>query len=318
MTNEERIEANLGMGYFLRKAELLCLAALHSGYYLRRQYRRFLGIESGKREQRLIDKLLAHGHARQPRPESRTQLVHLCSHPFYRRIGQPENRHRLRHSIAAAQVKLMGLDLVLAHPGRSFSPTEEEKLACICRRLGIDLSLLPRRVYRSPKGGASTTRYFVDKFPVFHPPSTISFVYVDAASVSCSGFETYLGQYFELIRALPSVRVFFATAEPHKIRWAKRRFRSLIRSDLPVDALLRFFRLEKLYRDQAFDRLPQKSLIELRNARRRIQGVPQVETLYKDWLVRGDSVLREQMAKRERKQVEFVPCPMEENYALFS
>ncbi len=317
MTSEERIRAITGMGYLPKEAEFLCLAALYSGLFLRRQYRRFLSIESGKREQSLIDKLLARGHARQSRLGPRTQLIHLCSHPFYRRLGQPENRHRRRRSVASVRVKLMGLDFVLAHPDCAFLPTEEEKLDCFRRVLGIDLSLLPRRVYRSSGGDSPTVRYFVDKFPIFRCRSgSVSFVYIDGDSVSCSGFETYLRRYFELFRALPSVRVFFATTEPRRIPWAERRFRNLFRSDLPVDALLRFFSMERLYRERAFDQLPQRSLIELRNARKRFQGAPGVEALFEEWLVRGDAGLRERTAEAPGMRVQFVPYPMEEDYAF--
>ncbi len=325
MTSQERIRAIAGMGYLPREAEFLCLAALHSGYFLRRQYRRFLDIESGKREQSLIDKLVDRGHARRTRLGSRTQLIHLCSHPFYRRIGQPENRHRRRRSMPSVRIKLMGLDFVLDRlvgndrekDSLRFLPTEEAKLDFFRGELGIDRSLLPRKVYPSAKGGSSTTRYFVDKLPIFRSGSgAVSFVYIDADSVSCSGFETYLRRHFDLIRALASVRIFFATAEPQKVRWAQRRFRSLFRVDLPVDALLRFFRLEKLYRDRAFDRLPQQSLIELRNARKRFQGAPQVETLFEDWLARGDCAVSERTAPAPGERVQFVPYPMEEDYAF--
>ena len=47
MTNAERIQALQRLGYTEREAAFLCLAALHGGYFLRRQYAQFLGREDG-------------------------------------------------------------------------------------------------------------------------------------------------------------------------------------------------------------------------------------------------------------------------------
>ncbi len=38
MSSAERIAALKGLGYTEREAAFLCLAALHGGYFLRRQY----------------------------------------------------------------------------------------------------------------------------------------------------------------------------------------------------------------------------------------------------------------------------------------
>lgn len=47
MTTEQRIESVERFGYSTREAGFLVLAALHSGYFLRRQYCAFLGIGFG-------------------------------------------------------------------------------------------------------------------------------------------------------------------------------------------------------------------------------------------------------------------------------
>ncbi len=327
MTHEERVEAIAGMGYLPREAEFLCLAALHSGYFLRRQYSRFLGVGSGGCENRLVRKLLGRGHARERLLGPRTRLVHLCSHPFYRALGQSDNRHRRSRSLPAIQLKIMGLDFVLDHlvsdhgdsAEISFLPTEEEKLQYFHRDLGIELSGLPQKVYRSPKGGSSTTRYFVDKLPVFRTRSgAVSFAYVDAAAVSCSGFETYLGQYRDLWARLESVTVVFATAERFKIPWAERRFRAwVVRGAHSTCELIRFFELEKLYRERAFDRLPQAALIELREARRRFRG-PSIEELFQRWSTEGQEALRRRQAPLAADRIRFVLHFLKESYDCFA
>ena len=326
MTSQERIRAIAGMGYLPREAEFLCLAALHSGYFLRRHYGRFLGVGSGGCDSRLVKKLLSRGHARERRLGPRTRLVHLCSHPFYRAIGQPDNRHRRTRSLPAVQVKIMGLDFVLDHllgqdrdkAELSFLPTEEEKLDCFHRELGIELSRLPQKIYCSPRGGPSTTRCFVDKLPVFRSGSeAFSFAYLDADSVSCSGFETYLEQYRELWARLQSVRILFATGEPFRIPWAERRYRGWLgrRSHSPSE-LIRFFQLEKLYRERAFDRLPQSALIELRESRQRFAG-PRIEELFQRWSTEGEGALRGRSDPLSADRIRFVPHLLKESYDCF-
>lgn len=327
MTHEQRVEAIASMGYLPREAEFLCLAALHSGYFLRRQFGRFLGVHSGGCEDRLVKKLLRRGHVREHLLGPRTRLIHLCSHPFYRALGQPENRHRRPRSWPAVQLKIMGLDFVLDHllgdhregTEISFLPTEEEKVGYFHDRLGIDLQLLPGKVYHSPKGGASTKRYFVDKFPVFHVGSrAVGFAYMDAVSVSCSGFQTYLRQYRALWSSLPGVRIFFTTAEGFKITWAERRFRRWVGgTTLSPSALIRFFELEKLYRERAFDRLPQAKLIELREARQRFRKVP-VEELFQCWLTAGEGALRRRLGPLPKDRIRFVPYLLKESYECFA
>lgn len=317
MTDAEQVQAIIRLGYRPQEAEFLRLAALHSGYFLRRQYRRFLGVQAGASEARLLRKLAARRHAKEHPVGSGARMVHLCSHPFYRAIGQPDNRHRRLRSLPAAQAKVMGLDFVLSHPGWAFLATEQEKVAHFHRSLGIGLASLPCKVYPSPSGAAPTTRYFVDKFPVSKGPPRTSFVYIDAPSVSCSGFETYLRQYFGLIRALPSARVLFATAEPRKIRWARMRFQTLLGArPLPARGLLRFFRLERLFREGALDRLSHQELIDLKEARRRFQG-ERVEGLFRFWLREGDQPLRLRLRSAGGGQTEFAPYTFEESYDCF-
>jgi hypothetical protein len=94
MTDEERIRGLTDCGYSEREATFLYLAALHSGYFIRRQSCFYLGLTSGRPDDLLVRKLLAKRHAREYPTCRRTFLYHLCARPFYSAIGQPHNRHR--------------------------------------------------------------------------------------------------------------------------------------------------------------------------------------------------------------------------------
>jgi hypothetical protein len=67
------------------------------------------------------------------------------------------------------KVKLMALDFVLAHRQHHYLAIGAEKLDHFAGTLGLNHSYLPQRIYRSRHGRNITTRYFVDKLPLFLP-----------------------------------------------------------------------------------------------------------------------------------------------------
>jgi hypothetical protein len=128
MTSNDRIQALQELGYSPREAAFLCLAALHNGFFLRRQYLGFVEADRGRADDQFVTRICNHGHVRIITGKARILVYHLCSRPFYRAIGKGENRHRRMRPMCAIRAKLMALDYVLAHPGVHFLATEEEKV----------------------------------------------------------------------------------------------------------------------------------------------------------------------------------------------
>jgi hypothetical protein len=194
----------------------------------------------------------------------------------------------------------MGLDLVLAHPGYRYLATEPEKLEYFTGVLGLPLSVLPNRRYTSRSGAPPTTRYFVDKYPIFiDDAGTASFCFIDESAVTVAGFETYLGQYRPLWRALGRFRVIYVSDVHRLFERADRLFARSVREGCGVDAvdpllkqMLEHF--EDRFRfesgdHEAFDR---QKLILLRNQRRQF-STPEHESLYERWKGGGrQAVLR--------------------------
>jgi hypothetical protein len=76
MTNQERI-CNLKMlGYTDREAEFLCLAALHSGYFVRRQFLGFAGRERGKLDGRVGERATPKCDSLSPHRTGRADFPH--------------------------------------------------------------------------------------------------------------------------------------------------------------------------------------------------------------------------------------------------
>ena len=233
MTNEKRIREIQELGYTERQAAFLCLAALHGGYFLRRQYNAFLGYQPGGSAEHLIEKAIRKGHVRAHESAYRTVIYHIGAKPFFEAIGEQNNRNRRRRQPYSIKIKLMGFDYVLAHREHHYLATETEKLNYSSGTLGIDLSYLPVRIYRSKDRRIKTARYFVDKFPLFlsgalgAAPPVVSFCYIDGDARKPSGFDTYLQQYRYLFARLESFRVVYVAADQSMSPKAERIFSRL-------------------------------------------------------------------------------------------
>jgi hypothetical protein len=97
MTTEQRIESVERFGYSTREASFLVLAALHSGYFLRRQYCAHLGVGFGYPNDVLTSKLLRLGHAREVSLRYGRRLYRIHSKPIYAALEEVDNRNRRVH-----------------------------------------------------------------------------------------------------------------------------------------------------------------------------------------------------------------------------
>jgi hypothetical protein len=228
VTNEDRTRALEDLGYTPCEAVFLCLAALHSGYFLRRQFGRFAGASRGYRDDLLIEKLLSNKHGQVYGSGKKRIIYHLCSRPFYSAIGEPNNRQRRERPPFAEEAKLMAFDCVLANQEHRYLATEAEKVGYFTGELGIKIDNLPTNIYSSRKTESTTDRYFVDKFPIFlETPSqepVVSFCYVDEGVIATPGFETYLKQYMALFRALGRFQLVYVATKEQPFRLAEKMF----------------------------------------------------------------------------------------------
>jgi len=301
----EQVEGLMFLGYTAREAAFLCLVALHSGYSIRRQYCRFLGLTSGRPDDLLVRKILARKHAREHPTCGRTRLYHLCARPFYSAIGQPHNRHRRTRPAFAVKAKLMALDYVLTHLNHRFLATEEEKIDYFRRERGIPPAMLPVKRYRSRWTAAVTERYFVDKFPVylcegdsFSPPMAC-FCYIDEGVISTPGFDTYVAQYSRLFESLGPFAVVFVSSRMNLSRSATRLFDRMFPPPArrrPAhyrslrEQLLGRLRLEDLLREEQYSQLTTAKLGEVR-ALRKLLGGERYEALSEAWKSEGEAAV---------------------------
>jgi hypothetical protein len=298
MTNEERIFALQSCGYTPRQATFLCTVALHSGYFLRRQYHIFLGQKPGASAERLIQRGLAIGHIRIHGSANRTLIYHLGARSLYEVLGDENNPNQRWRQPCSVKTKLMGLDFVLAHPQHRYLATDDEKLDFFCSTLGLERDCLFARDYRSRHPESQTrTRYFVDRFPIFvanaapdHRP-VVSFCYVDGARAKPSGFETYLEHYRAVFSSLSSFEVVYVAIDPQMFPKAERVFARCLRASLcspdPLSARLQeHFRIRELFERHGSRCLDQQRLDCFRDELEEYRG-PKFEALYQQWKSEG-------------------------------
>jgi hypothetical protein len=269
-------------GYTAREAEFIALAALHSGYFLRRQY----SPRRGKLGDTLCKKIIACEHGTARAYGSGTHLYHIHSKPLYRALGQEDNRHRKNQDSFHLRGKVMGLDYVLLHPGVRFLPTEQDKLDYFAREIGLPLRLLPTKTYRGTDG-STTARFFVDKYPVaVRPTGGVQFCYIDDGVFTAPSFPTWLDQYAPLIRSLKGACItYIATNEaafPGALKEFVKQFPETP-GGLPLE-MLEYFQLRQGIEKAGVAGRSQDVLDAYRKAARKFSEARH-ETLYRSWVV---------------------------------
>jgi len=337
MTAGERVQALRRFGYSEPEAGFLCLAALHGGYFLRRQYALFIGGKDGGTVTQLVQKALANGHLQASTWRQNTQLYHLCARPFYEALGQGENRNRRVREVVAVKNKLMGFDFVLAHRGLQYLATEEEKLNYFAGELKLDRSRLPAKLYRSSKSSAAATaRYFVDKYPTFLSPATqeaspgvVSFCFVDEGMASLSRFESYLAQYRSLLCSLQGFRLVYVAASDVHFKDAERRFHGFLQrssgsnpdiGSSPDGRLRNYFETRHLYESGQLASFDRAKLLRLRQEREEFSN-DMYEAQYSLWQSGAGSATLESLVPQPTTPPSipgiFSTFLLEHNYELF-
>lgn len=313
------------LGYTPAEARFLELAALHSGYFVRRQFSEFVGCERGGADGRLIDKLLRYRHGQVQNPKSNRLVYHLHCRRIYARLDEADNRNRREKAPQTIKRKLMSLDFVLAHSGDRFLATEADKVAYFTHERGVDKGLLPCRRYPSHTSGPAVLRYFVDKLPIAVSGAgngeSVRFAYIDDGSESVAGFATFLQQYRPLALALRRVEFVYVANEPRWTEHAARafaRFYSESGHALSPDAddLLRYFDTRRRFESRQFAGFDAQRIARLREDRQRFAGESN-EALYRRFLIEGDETLRRDLADSSNIQATFRSLILPHDYDVF-
>jgi hypothetical protein len=335
LTSQERHQALRRLGYNEREAGFVCTAALHGGYFLRRQLGLFLGQRGGGTAAALIDKLLSKGHAKGTTFARNIQIYHLSSRPLYAALGQEDNRNRRLRQPVTIKNKLMGLDFVLRHRHNEYLATEQEKVEYFTAQLGLERALLPANRYTGR--GRVAERFFVEKFPISlsqssEPlaPPVVSFCFVDEGEATLSGFYTFLHRYSLLLTHLREFRVIYVAANDAHFQAAESAFERFseqcfgretsVPTDPLIARLLEHFEARRLHEGEKWETFDRAKLIRLRDDRQEFSG-EKYEALYRLWKASGDSAVKAVLNAKPKSATParwmFLTCELKENYDLF-
>jgi hypothetical protein len=241
------------------------------------------------------------------------------------------NRNRRWRQPYPVKVKLMGLDFVLAHQQHHYLATEAEKLDYFVGKLGLNHSYLPQRIYKSWHSRNITTRYFVDKFPLFlsgassAPQPVIRFCYVDGSLGKPSGFDTYLLQYEDLFSRLDGFGIIYMAADERMFPKAGRIFGRMcgkgaealsIPRDREIERLRAHFRARALFERRETSSFGKAGLDRLREELAEFGG-PEYEALYCQWRECGDCILGRSAHCPEKRSGGFATYRVDHDYELF-
>lgn len=275
--------------YTEREARFLYLVATHSGHFLGRQFLQFIDVTRGRALQDFIDSATAHRHIRDALyAEIGAKRYHVYSKPLYAALGKVNSSHRRAHEISKVVTKILTLEFVLHHLDADYLDEEPDKLHYFHEELGIDKAYLPLRVYKPANASTPpTTRYFVDKFPIFvDRDGVLSFAYIDDPLLSTEAFCTHLFHYWPLFQRLEApFRVWFVSAVPGKFSDAERTFRHVVSSPNgpTLDAeLLEYFNLRRRWEAQDLAGFTPQLLRHRAQLQKKYTS-SRFEKLYEDW-----------------------------------
>jgi hypothetical protein len=201
------------LGYTRREAAFLYLVALHSGYFLRRQFDYFIDRNRGGIVSRFLEKARINGHVQFLDSRHGRQVYHLFSKTIYRLAGNPDSQNRRVKGDADVRARLMRLDYVLENDQEHYLASDEEKLRLFAEIRGID-----SRVFMTANGAL---RPEIHSMPVSlidrtHPvTSLVRCVFIDEGLLTTAKFARVLSGVAPLLTSLEQFELVYVAASDH-------------------------------------------------------------------------------------------------------
>jgi hypothetical protein len=295
MTIDDRATALATFLSSPRHARFLTLAALHSGYFRRRQYIEWAGITAGcTTATKFMEILVRRGLARTfAVRRDRGVIYHITSPRIYAALGIPEHPNRRPHTLTTVLQRMMALDFVLAHPEYEFFPTAAEKVQRFTAEYAIRPDQLPTRQYfafahRGDRPIAA--RCFIETLPIFRRPNdpTVFFAY-PWPEQTAAAFRTFLRWHIPLIEALPHATVLLLVS-PQRATQTEPCHR--VFNEMTHATLLRYFRNRAAWDRGEYASFPPERVWQLRQDEQRY-AADRYQTLYRRWQIEGDPATRD-------------------------
>lgn len=293
----ESLTALKQFGYTEREAEFLYIVAVHSGFFLQRQFTQFVDVAGRGPATYFIKKANQKQHVKEHLPERGTQKIyHLFSRSVYAAIGKENSRHRRpgRYGLLdKAAVRLLGFDFVLANPDRQYLEEEADKVDYLTVERRISKDVLPAKVFRGDKG-SETRRYFFENFPMFlsqdGDSTIVTFTYIEDDIRSLQTFTSFVQRYRPVFEALgDGFKFIFVSNSTQSFQFARDLFaRSLSAGQRGREEqhLARFFWLRRMAEEKRFKELAHKDVIDWQRGLK-LYADTEYESQYQTWKQTG-------------------------------
>jgi hypothetical protein len=219
MTSIDVIAALESLGYTSREAPFLYLVAVHSGYFLRRQFDSFINRQQGAISQNFLEKARIAGHIEVLDYGQKQHVYHLFFRPIYRLLGNADSQNRQRKGDASVRARLMALDYVLENQSEHFLASEGDKVNYFSqvRRVLSDTFLSPLGRIQAP----------LDSFPISVAdrmrPSTsiVRFAFIDEGMLTTTKFSRFLRAAKPLFESLGNAEVIYIASSIYNFAASK-------------------------------------------------------------------------------------------------
>lgn len=241
-------------GYTEQEAAFLYLVAVHSGYFLRRQFSRFVQRDRGGLADKFIQKALRLDHLQVIECGQARHVYHLTARPVYQTILRADSQHRRFKGFGYMQSRLLILDFVLDNLSDTILEDEAAKVDFFSIQCGLNAELLPR-------GWAGRAVLFPDGYPIFvAPDGRPRFTFFEDGSVTLTRFERYLDQYRALFSVLPAFELVYLSDVEKSFPFARAAFAAHFtetkvagvgeQTPLGVEHFLQYLRVREISEEQ--------------------------------------------------------------------
>ncbi len=220
------------LGYTEREASFLYLVAMHSGYFLRRQFDYFIDRQKGAIAQNFLEKARRAGHIEIIDYGESRHVYHLFSKPIYRLVGNAESQNRRRKGDGLIRARLIALDYVLENDGDHFLGGEEERMRFFAHIRRISPKLICDRQGKLLSALAAFPISVVDR--TAPDTSLVRFLFADEALLTTEKFIRFLSVGEPLLRSLGTFEIVYASHSAHNFCAAEAAFRARLALTSPA------------------------------------------------------------------------------------
>lgn len=220
------------LGYTEREAAFLYLVAIHSGYFVRRQFDYFTDRNKGALVMRFLEKARVAGHIEFLDYKQGWHVYHLFSRAIYRLLGNAESQHRRRKGDAQVRTRLMALDYVLENDSDHYLESDIERVRFFANDRGIAPDL-----FTGDDGGlypllASFPISLADRTRPAQSP--VRFAFIDEGLATTERFLRFLSVADLLLRAVGNFELVYVSGSAFNFSIAKDAFWSRFSGSSPI------------------------------------------------------------------------------------